>query len=100
MPREDPDHVDSTITQTACVEARKLMSHAGPAERLQATADDGDLGLGFRSEYAEVNGVKLHYLEGEVIDQCGHYVPEECPGRFLELVKAFLASSSEEHHAS
>lgn len=31
---------------------------------LKATADDGDLGLGFRSEFAEVNGVKLHYVEG------------------------------------
>jgi pimeloyl-ACP methyl ester carboxylesterase len=31
---------------------------------LKPTADDGDLGLGFRSEYAEVNGLKLHYVEG------------------------------------
>lgn len=26
--------------------------------------DDGDLGCGFRSFYAEVNGIKLHYVEG------------------------------------
>jgi pimeloyl-ACP methyl ester carboxylesterase len=64
MRREDPDRVDSTITQTACLEARTLMSQTAPAERLRATADDGDLGLGFRSEYAEVNGMKLHYVEG------------------------------------
>src|SRR5439155_14407814 len=40
------------------------MSHAAHAETLKPTADHGDLGLGFRSEYAEVNGVKLHYVEG------------------------------------
>ena len=34
------------------------------AAGLKATADDGDLGLGFRSEFAEVNGIKLHYVEG------------------------------------
>jgi pimeloyl-ACP methyl ester carboxylesterase len=30
-------------------------------------------------------------VKGAVIEQCGHYTPEECPGPFLELVKAFLA---------
>lgn len=34
------------------------------AEELKARSDDGNLGLGFRSEYAEVNGVKLHYVTG------------------------------------
>lgn len=34
------------------------------AEELKARSDDGDLGLGFKSEYADVNGVKLHYVEG------------------------------------
>jgi pimeloyl-ACP methyl ester carboxylesterase len=34
------------------------------AEELKARSDDGGLGLGFMSEYAEVNGVKLHYVEG------------------------------------
>jgi pimeloyl-ACP methyl ester carboxylesterase len=33
-------------------------------ELLKATADDGNLGLGFKSGYADVNGVKLHYVEG------------------------------------
>jgi pimeloyl-ACP methyl ester carboxylesterase len=41
-----------------------VTSHAAHAETLKPTADHGDLGLGFRSEYAEVNGVKLHYVEG------------------------------------
>jgi pimeloyl-ACP methyl ester carboxylesterase len=30
-------------------------------------------------------------VEGAIIEQCGHYTPEECPERFVELVKAFLA---------
>jgi len=30
-------------------------------------------------------------VKGAVIEKCGHYVPEECPERFLELVKPFLA---------
>lgn len=34
------------------------------ADELKARADDGNLGLGFKSEYAEVNGVRLHYVEG------------------------------------
>ncbi|WP_407178764.1 alpha/beta fold hydrolase [Bradyrhizobium sp. STM 3562] len=34
------------------------------AEELKPRSDDGDLGLGFRSHYAEVNGVKLHYVAG------------------------------------
>lgn len=38
--------------------------HASVAEELRPRAEDGDLGFGFRSEYAEVNGVKLHYVEG------------------------------------
>jgi pimeloyl-ACP methyl ester carboxylesterase len=34
------------------------------AEALKARSDDGDLGMGFKSEYADLNGVKLHYVEG------------------------------------
>src|SRR3954469_9986108 len=34
------------------------------AVELKARADDGNLGLGFKSDYAEVNGVKVHYVEG------------------------------------
>jgi pimeloyl-ACP methyl ester carboxylesterase len=34
------------------------------AQELKARSDDGDLGAGFRSEYADVNGVRLHYVEG------------------------------------
>ncbi|MGH8185208.1 MAG: alpha/beta hydrolase, partial [Steroidobacteraceae bacterium] len=34
------------------------------AQELKARADDGDLGGGFRSEFTDVNGVKLHYVEG------------------------------------
>jgi pimeloyl-ACP methyl ester carboxylesterase len=30
-------------------------------------------------------------VEGAILEGCGHYVPEECPDRFLELVTAFLA---------
>ncbi|MBV8099992.1 MAG: alpha/beta hydrolase [Verrucomicrobia bacterium] len=33
-------------------------------ETLKAGADDGSLGFGFRSQFAEVNGIKLHYVEG------------------------------------
>jgi pimeloyl-ACP methyl ester carboxylesterase len=32
------------------------------------------------------------HVTGELIDECGHYTPEECPDEFLKLVKAFLAS--------
>ncbi len=41
-----------------------IMSIEAFGAELKATADDGDLGLGFRSEFAEVNGIKLHYVEG------------------------------------
>jgi pimeloyl-ACP methyl ester carboxylesterase len=41
-----------------------LPGRAGFADELKPRSDDGDLGLGFHSEYAEVNGVKLHYVEG------------------------------------
>jgi pimeloyl-ACP methyl ester carboxylesterase len=34
------------------------------ADELKARSDDGDLGPGFKSEYADVNGVKLHYVTG------------------------------------
>jgi len=34
------------------------------ADELRARSDDGNLGLGFKSDYAEVNGVKLHYVAG------------------------------------
>jgi pimeloyl-ACP methyl ester carboxylesterase len=30
-------------------------------------------------------------VRGEIVEQCGHYTPEECPESFLTLVKAFLA---------
>lgn len=36
----------------------------GRAEELHATAEDGNLGLGFHSEFAKANGVRLHYVEG------------------------------------
>jgi len=29
-------------------------------------------------------------VRGEIIDDCGHYTPEECPAPFLKLVKSFL----------
>ena len=41
-----------------------LASHSVVAEELRARTDDGNLGLGFSSAYAEVNGVRLHYVEG------------------------------------
>ena len=34
------------------------------AQVLQPRAYDGDLGLGFKSQFAIVNGVKLHFVEG------------------------------------
>ena len=40
------------------------LSRMAFADELKARADDGSLGLGFKSGYAEVNGVKLHYVEG------------------------------------
>jgi pimeloyl-ACP methyl ester carboxylesterase len=30
-------------------------------------------------------------VQGEIIEQCGHYTPEECPEAFLRLLKPFLA---------
>ena len=30
-------------------------------------------------------------VKGVILEQCGHYTPEECPDRFLAQVKAFLA---------
>jgi pimeloyl-ACP methyl ester carboxylesterase len=30
-------------------------------------------------------------VQGEIIEQCGHYTPEECPEPFLKLVQPFLA---------
>jgi pimeloyl-ACP methyl ester carboxylesterase len=41
-----------------------LGSGGARADELKARADNGNLGLGFKSEYAEVNGIKLHYVEG------------------------------------
>jgi pimeloyl-ACP methyl ester carboxylesterase len=40
------------------------MTSSALAEEIKARSDSGDLGGGFRSEFAEVNGVKLHYVEG------------------------------------
>src|SRR5262245_61518774 len=37
---------------------------AVPAQELRARADDGHRGLGFKSQYAGANGIKLHYVEG------------------------------------
>lgn len=34
------------------------------AEELKANSGDGNLGLGFKSEYAELSDVKLHYVDG------------------------------------
>src|SRR5439155_10132772 len=34
------------------------------AEGLQPRAHEGNLGLGFESQFAIVNGVKLHFVEG------------------------------------
>ena len=31
------------------------------------------------------------HVEGAIVEDCGHYTPEECPDRFLDLVKPFLA---------
>jgi pimeloyl-ACP methyl ester carboxylesterase len=42
---------------------------------LKATADDGNLGLGFTSEFAEVNGVKLHYVQGGKGDRTVVLIP-------------------------
>ena len=54
-------------------------SYAGTrAEELKARADNGNLGFGFKSEYAKANGVKLHYggryflsLVGRKLGICG-----------------------------
>jgi pimeloyl-ACP methyl ester carboxylesterase len=53
-----------TLLAVAAVGLGIMMSHSVLAEDLKAAADDGNLGLGFKSEYAAVNGVKLHYVEG------------------------------------
>jgi pimeloyl-ACP methyl ester carboxylesterase len=41
-----------------------VFSAVARAEELKASSDDGNLGSGFKSEFAEVNGVRLHYVEG------------------------------------
>lgn len=41
-----------------------LAAARAPADELKPEADDGDLGLGFHSEFAEANGIRLHYVEG------------------------------------
>jgi alpha/beta hydrolase fold len=48
----------------AAIIAFAVTSSPGIAAELKATADDGDHGLGFKSNYADINGVKLHYVEG------------------------------------
>lgn len=40
------------------------MTSAAFAEELQPSSDDGNLGLGFKSEYTEVNDVRIHYVTG------------------------------------
>lgn len=52
------------LLAVAAVGISMTMSAATLAEDLKAISDDGNLGLGFKSDYAEVNGVKLHYVEG------------------------------------
>jgi pimeloyl-ACP methyl ester carboxylesterase len=32
-----------------------------------------------------------HNVQGKVIEGCGHYLPEECPEAFLDLIKSFLS---------
>jgi pimeloyl-ACP methyl ester carboxylesterase len=51
------------------------LSFAAHAEELKARSDTGDLGLGFTSEYAEVNGIKLHYVEGGEGDRTVVLIP-------------------------
>jgi pimeloyl-ACP methyl ester carboxylesterase len=48
----------------AAIIACGVTSSLSIAAELKATTDDGDHGLGFKSNYADVNGVKLHYVEG------------------------------------
>ncbi|NOJ48676.1 alpha/beta fold hydrolase [Bradyrhizobium archetypum] len=52
--------VRKLVLVTSLVVANPIAS----AEQLKATAEDGNLGLDFKSQYADVNGVKLHYVEG------------------------------------
>lgn len=40
------------------------MGQAASSEELKAATDDGNLGLGFKSEYADVNAIKMHYVSG------------------------------------
>jgi pimeloyl-ACP methyl ester carboxylesterase len=41
-----------------------LLSNAALGQPLKPRADDGNLGSGFESKHAEVNGVRLHYVAG------------------------------------
>jgi pimeloyl-ACP methyl ester carboxylesterase len=50
------------LTASICWLIATLLS--AHAHELKARSDDGNLGLGFRSKYADINGVKLHYVEG------------------------------------
>jgi len=59
-----------TTVGVACLFAAAVIwsvvtfSQTAFSDELKARADDGSLGLGFKSGYAEVNGIKLHYVEG------------------------------------
>jgi hypothetical protein len=43
-----------------------VLVHAALGQELKPSAEggNGDVGFGFKSDYAEVNGVKLHYVAG------------------------------------
>lgn len=63
------------LLATAAIGFGTLMGSMAGAQELKAIADDGNLGLGFTSKYAEVNGVKLHYVEGGKGDRTVVLIP-------------------------
>lgn len=54
----------SLLRNLVLVTSLIVSNPAAFAEQLKATAEDGNLGLDFKSQYADVNGVRLHYVEG------------------------------------
>jgi pimeloyl-ACP methyl ester carboxylesterase len=53
-----------TLVIAAALGVSLLIGRATEADELKPKSDDGNLGLGFKSEYAEVNGVRLHFVDG------------------------------------
>jgi pimeloyl-ACP methyl ester carboxylesterase len=73
--------IPQTMQQNAELRKRKLA--------MPVLAIGGVIGAG----KITIDTMKLasDHVQGAIIEDCGHYTPEECPDQFLKLVKPFLA---------